>query len=78
MATAKLKIMKENSMNKLNWMMMTLLLGTCLSALTGCKTAEPASASSPTMKYTCPMHPEIVRDAPGNCPICGMTLVEKH
>ena len=24
--------------------------------------------------YTCPMHPEIVRDAPGNCPICGMTL----
>jgi len=25
-------------------------------------------------KYTCPMHPQIVRDAPGNCPICGMTL----
>lgn len=27
--------------------------------------------------YTCPMHPEIVRDAPGNCPICGMKLVPK-
>ncbi|HWI13768.1 MAG TPA: copper-translocating P-type ATPase, partial [Burkholderiales bacterium] len=25
--------------------------------------------------YTCPMHPEIVRDAPGECPICGMALV---
>ena len=25
-------------------------------------------------KYTCPMHPEIVRDEPGNCPICGMAL----
>ncbi len=25
-------------------------------------------------RYTCPMHPEIVRDAPGNCPKCGMTL----
>jgi len=24
--------------------------------------------------YTCPMHPEIRRDRPGNCPICGMTL----
>jgi P-type Cu+ transporter len=24
--------------------------------------------------YTCPMHPEIVRDAPGYCPICGMAL----
>jgi len=28
-------------------------------------------------KYVCPMHPQIVRDQPGNCPICGMTLVEK-
>ena len=27
--------------------------------------------------YTCPMHPEIIRDAPGTCPICGMDLVEK-
>ena len=25
--------------------------------------------------YTCPMHPEIIRDAPGDCPICGMALV---
>lgn len=28
-----------------------------------------------TTKYTCPMHPEIIRDQPGNCPICGMDLV---
>ncbi len=26
-------------------------------------------------KYTCPMHPQIVRDQPGQCPICGMDLV---
>ncbi|MDP9361898.1 MAG: cadmium-translocating P-type ATPase [Acidobacteriota bacterium] len=26
------------------------------------------------MKYTCPMHPEIIRDEPGVCPICGMAL----
>ncbi|HRG38101.1 MAG TPA: heavy metal-binding domain-containing protein, partial [Bacteroidia bacterium] len=26
-------------------------------------------------KYTCPMHPQIVQDAPGKCPLCGMTLV---
>jgi len=26
-------------------------------------------------KYTCPMHPQIVQDKPGACPICGMTLV---
>lgn len=28
--------------------------------------------------YTCPMHPQIIRDKPGNCPICGMKLVKKE
>ena len=27
--------------------------------------------------YTCPMHPEVIKDDPGSCPICGMDLVEK-
>ena len=36
---------------------------------------EPRSATgSDKITYTCPMHPEIVRDAPGSCPICGMAL----
>ena len=35
----------------------------------GRKKAAPAN-----VQYTCPMHPEIVRDAPGDCPICGMAL----
>ncbi|ESX21669.1 Copper-transporting P-type ATPase [Mesorhizobium sp. LSJC255A00] len=25
-------------------------------------------------QYTCPMHPEVIRDKPGSCPICGMAL----
>ena len=29
-------------------------------------------------EYTCPMHPEVVQEAPGNCPKCGMTLVERE
>lgn len=28
-------------------------------------------------KYVCPMHPQIVRDHPGTCPICGMKLVKQ-
>ena len=35
----------------------------------GEKTSSPSST-----QYTCPMHPEVVRDAPGSCPICGMAL----
>jgi len=29
------------------------------------------------VQYTCPMHPEVITDKPGNCPKCGMALVEK-
>jgi hypothetical protein len=28
------------------------------------------------VKYTCPMHPEIITNKPGKCPKCGMTLVK--
>ncbi len=35
--------------------------------------ASPAAPKG--VQYTCPMHPEIVRDAPGSCPKCGMSLV---
>lgn len=52
----------------------------------GCKAkfeAEPAKylggkpepqAMPKGTQYTCPMHPEIIRDKPGACPICGMAL----
>ncbi|MEP7229274.1 MAG: heavy metal translocating P-type ATPase [Ginsengibacter sp.] len=36
---------------------------------------EKAHNVSKKKQYTCPMHPEIIRDAPGSCPICGMDLV---
>ena len=28
-------------------------------------------------QYTCPMHPSVIQDKPGNCPVCGMDLVRK-
>ncbi len=34
--------------------------------------------SSNNQLYTCPMHPEIIRDHPGNCPLCGMALEPKN
>jgi Cu+-exporting ATPase len=40
------------------------------------KYVAPAPVPVPKLgvTYTCPMHPQIVRDAPGTCPICGMAL----
>ncbi len=34
------------------------------------------ATGEPVVKYTCSMHPQVVRDKPGKCPICGMDLVE--
>ncbi len=31
-------------------------------------------AAPKNVQFTCPMHPEIVKDGPGSCPICGMAL----
>jgi len=41
--------------------------------------AEPPSEPTPTgseseVEYTCPMHPQVVQQGPGSCPICGMAL----
>jgi Cu(I)/Ag(I) efflux system membrane fusion protein len=59
-------------------------------ALVGCSQQQPSepvrTAADDTLaehalkhanpRYRCPMHPDIVRDEPGVCPICGMTLVK--
>lgn len=34
----------------------------------------PAEPAPPGTIYTCPMHPEIRQEGPGDCPICGMAL----
>ncbi|MBJ6111771.1 efflux RND transporter periplasmic adaptor subunit [Hymenobacter sp. BT523] len=57
-----------------------------LALLAGCKgkahgpagqaPAQPVATAAAQL-YTCPMHPQIVRNAPGQCPICGMDLVPK-
>ncbi|HTP30081.1 MAG TPA: efflux RND transporter periplasmic adaptor subunit [Anaeromyxobacteraceae bacterium] len=37
---------------------------------------EHAGPEEAAERYTCPMHPTIVMNHPGDCPICGMTLVK--
>jgi membrane fusion protein, copper/silver efflux system len=39
---------------------------------------DHAKEEAASMKYTCPMHPNVVQDGPGKCPVCGMDLVPKN
>ncbi len=43
--------------------------------MTAC-TQKKEQAQVAAETYTCPMHPQIIRDKPGTCPICGMDLVK--
>lgn len=66
---------------------LALVLVACTSSHDHAAPSAAAEASAETAvqhaarhrdpTYVCPMHPQIVRDAPGNCPICGMALVER-
>jgi membrane fusion protein, copper/silver efflux system len=47
------------------------------SACSNPKPAPVAVQAKIEVKYTCPMHPQVLENHPGSCPICGMTLVKK-
>lgn len=43
-------------------------------ALSSCTDGDQKKTAA-TGRYTCPMHPQIIKNGPGSCPICGMDLV---
>lgn len=62
--------------NKSRWFAVLLILfviGTVF-LLASCGKENEQSAQT-TQLWTCSMHPEVILDEPGNCPICGMKLV---
>lgn len=63
--------MRQNKLWVAALIVAVVLLGA--AALVGCgKKAEKAAEAT---AYTCPMHPEVTSDEPGECPTCGMDLV---
>jgi Cu(I)/Ag(I) efflux system membrane fusion protein len=53
---------------------MAVIAGLSIAHAAGARRPTPASEQHARL-YRCPMHPAIVQDHPGECPICGMTLV---
>jgi hypothetical protein len=58
----------------------TIALSFALAFATmSCNNADKSKTEQSTATvYTCPMHPEVTSDKPGNCPKCGMELVPKE
>ena len=59
--------------------LLVILLSIFASCETGQKDEHAAHNQQQEQEvYSCPMHPEVLRNAPGTCPICGMDLVKKE
>jgi len=61
--------MKRNWKNKAyHALVVAMLLASC---------GRSEHTANETEQYTCSMHPQVIQDKPGTCPICGMDLVRK-
>ena len=53
-----------------------LVLVAGAGSFSGCRSSDDhGTGTTAAAKYQCPMHPTVVSDRPGDCPICGMKLV---
>jgi Cu(I)/Ag(I) efflux system membrane fusion protein len=65
-------------MKKIKWIYITALVMVLLSCNNQQSNNTEQTATVPKQLYTCSMHPQIIKDHPGNCPICGMRLIKMN
>lgn len=58
--------------------LLLIVFGLLLIAIPSCKTKPKVAAvtKDPDIYYTCSMHPQVMEEHPGNCPICGMKMIQ--
>ncbi|MDH5301871.1 MAG: efflux RND transporter periplasmic adaptor subunit [Gammaproteobacteria bacterium] len=65
-----------SSITLATYLLLPYITGTGYSGNTAATTLPANNTSKAEKIFICPMHPEIMQDHPGTCPICGMDLVE--
>src|SRR5215467_2308609 len=77
METRMMKWFGKQMKGALSWTLVLLVVTGASAWLVGCNrgnsNANSSGAQNKTL-YTCGMHPQVIQDKPGNCPICGMKL----
>src|SRR5215469_6515487 len=61
----------------IHFILYSVIIVTVAIFFTGCKEKKQTGQTSISkdVYYTCSMHPQVIEDHPGNCPVCGMKLI---
>jgi membrane fusion protein, copper/silver efflux system len=70
--------MKKRSIVSLNILFLFIIMALAACESKGNNKGTSGHNHKAEQQFTCPMHPQIVQDKPGKCPICGMDLVPKN
>lgn len=65
---------QKSIVNVLHWTIVYCLLPIAILLMSACLQKRDHASHE---QYTCPMHPIVIQDKPGSCPVCGMDLVKK-